>query len=449
MWLCLWQVAAVIVNNDILLAGPVEVGGALLKLMAGTGFYQVCLASLGRILTGFVLAFVLGVLLGALCYRFSVAKELFEPILSVMKSVPVASFVVLLLIWQGADNLSVWISFFVVLPNACVSTENGLKSVDFRLKEMAEVFCMDGWKKAVYIYRPAVANYLISGMEISIGMAFKSGAAAEVIGMPEYSIGERIYMSKIYLDTPGLFAWTLALIVLSFCMEKIILCLLKLCRRPVGVHKLQNRQGRQNVAADVSGQLVGIEIRQVSKAFGDNRVLSEISKNINAGDCILLMGESGIGKTTLLRMLAGLEQPDEGEITVADVSYLFQENRLLESEFTVTNIMLTNGDKGYSIEEVSKIAEEILPSECLYQKTASLSGGMKRRVALLRTLLYRMYDKDTIILLDEPFAGLDEENKRKTADFINRYRNGRTMLVATHDETDAGLLGGSIWNLQK
>ncbi len=449
IWLCLWQVAAVIVNNDILLAGPVEVGGALLKLMAGNGFYQVCLASLGRILAGFVLAFVLGVLLGALCYCSTLIKEVLEPVLSVVKSVPVASFVVLLLIWQGADNLSVWISFLVVLPNACVSTENGLKSVDIRMKEMADVFRLNGKQKALYIYRPAVVEYLISGMEISIGMAFKSGAAAEVIGMPEYSIGERIYMSKIYLDTPGLFAWTLALILLSFCMEKLILFLLGLCKRPVGVPQSKGRMCESKAKQDISGQPVEISVERISKYFGDKQVLSDVSKCVDGGSCVLLMGESGIGKTTLLRIMAGLEQPDEGKATVADISYLFQEDRLLENEFTITNIMLTTKGREFDISQVEKIAEEILPSECLYQKTASLSGGMKRRVALLRTLLYRMHDKDTLILLDEPFTGLDEENKRKTADFINRYRNGRTMIVATHDEMDADLLGGSIWNLQK
>lgn len=448
IWLCLWQAVAGIIDNDILLAGPVEVGGALLKLMADISFYQVCIASLGRILLGFVLAFAIGVLLGILCYRFLLIKEILEPVLSVVKSVPVASFVVLLLIWHGAENLSVWISFLVVLPNACVSTENGLKSVDSRLKEMAEVFKLSGIKKAIYIYRPAVIEYLISGMEISIGMAFKSGAAAEVIGMPEYSIGERIYMSKVYLDTPGLFAWTLALIVLSFCMEKLILCCLKVCKRPVAVSRFMSGQCKEKEDVGASGESVTVCIDGVSKTFGEKQVLSGVSKHVDGGTCILLMGESGIGKTTLMRMLASLEQPDEGEITLAEVSYLFQENRLLENEFTIINIMLT-ATKELSFSKAEKIATQILPAECLHQKAASLSGGMKRRTALIRTLLYRLHDKQTVLLLDEPFAGLDEENKKKTADFINRYRNGRTMIVATHDETDAKLLGGSIWNIQK
>ena len=448
IWLCLWQAVAGIVDNDILLAGPVEVGGALLKLMADVSFYQVCMASLGRILLGFILAFAIGVLLGILCYRFILIKEILEPVLSVVKSVPVASFVVLLLIWQGAENLSVWISFLVVLPNACVSTENGLKSVDSRLKEMAEVFKLSGIKKAIYIYRPAVIEYLISGMEISIGMAFKSGAAAEVIGMPEYSIGERIYMSKVYLDTPGLFAWTLALIVLSFCMEKLILCCLKICKRPVGISRFMNSQCEGKEEGVVSHEPMTVCIDKIYKIFGEKRVLSGVSKHVDGGTCILLMGESGIGKTTLLRILAGLEKPDGGEMTAAEVSYLFQEDRLLENEFTITNIMLT-AQGTLSLSETEKIATEILPAECLRQKAVSLSGGMKRRTALIRTLLYRLYDKQTVLLLDEPFAGLDEENKKKTADFINRHRNGRTMIVATHDETDAELLGGSIWNLQK
>lgn len=478
LWLALWQLAALQIDNDILLAGPAEVLKSLVNLslkplaeaLAGAyetadfSFYKICWFSLKRILLGFFLAFAAGGTFGALSYRFRLIRELGEPVLSVMKSIPVASFVVLLLIWQGSENLSIWISFFVAFPNLCVSTRSGLSAVDPKLKEMADVFDIKGIKRAVMIYRPSLLRFLRTGMEISVGMAFKSGVAAEVIGVPEYSIGERIYVSKIYLDTPGLFAWTVTLILLSFAAEKLILKLTGLLERPVkryaralpelaasGTGVCGNRQPAVHGAAETSGRetdsgaetAAAVHLSHIFKAFGDKQVLCDINADLSAGGRYLLMGPSGSGKTTLLRILAGLEQPDRGKVRRSSdrVSYLFQEDRLLENEFTITNIMLTKTRSYF------QAAAEILPPSCLKQPASQLSGGMKRRCALARALFYRIDDPAAVCLLDEPFAGLDPETKEKAAAFIKKYLNGRTLIVATHDKEDAELLGGTIWRI--
>ena len=482
MWLIIWQIAAVLIDNDILLAGPVDVGKALGRLLTTREFYQICLASMGRILAGFFLAFALGILVGGLSYAFPLAEELFKPVLSVMKSIPVASFVVLLLIWQGSENLSVWISFFVVFPNACVSMKNGLKAVDIRLLEMADIFRIHGWKRLLYIYRPTLVLFLLSGMEVCVGMAFKSGVAAEVIGVPDFSIGERIYISKVYLDTPGLFAWTIALIVLSFCVEKLILKGMSLLSNPVKAYKnryLQekHRQGdnqQKNTPERGFGDIDeegpnasdknAVVLSHIYKSFGEKEVLSDVNMEIKKGGRYMLMGPSGSGKTTLLRLIAGLEQADSGEMKgKPEAAFLFQEDRLLEKEFTITNIMLTNNgykrdgrttdkaDGGGCVPKIryGEALLEILPEGCFFLPAHTLSGGMKRRCALARTLFYEMDNEDAVCILDEPFAGLDEETKVRTAGFIKKYLMGRTLIVATHDEKDAELLGGSIWNMKK
>ncbi len=474
MWLLIWQIAATLIDNDILLAGPIEVGKTLGKLLVEKEFYGICMASVGRILAGFLLAFAGGILAGALSYAFPFIKEVLEPVLAVMKSIPVVSFVVLLLIWQGAENLSVWISFFVVFPNACVSTRNGLEAVDPGLLEMAEVFGVRGIKRLIYIYKPALVRFLLSGMEISMGMAFKSGVAAEVIGVPDFSIGERIYMSKIYLDTAGLFAWTAVLIAWSFVAEKLVLKGMSLLLRPMGAYERNNfAEGKQVIEskdADVQNEEKEeqeetdnetvkatsgvIRLSHIGKAFGEKAVLQDINMEMKKGGRYFIMGPSGSGKTTLLRILAGLERPDEGEVCpLFEVTYQFQEDRLLENEFTINNIMLTQSNKGNRRNAAGKAIqegmEEILPKDSLFAPVHSLSGGMKRRCALARALFYKQNDKDAICLLDEPFTGLDEKTKIKCAAFIEKYLNGRTLIVATHDEKDAGLLGGSIWRLTK
>ena len=195
----------------------------------------------GKISTGFLGAFLAGILTGSAACRFPFLKDLLEPVMVLVKSVPVASFVILALIWIGSRNLSVFIAFLVVFPMIYINTIAGLHSAEPQLLEMARVFHMSGWKKFRYIYWPALLPYLISGANISLGMSFKSGIAAEVIGVPDHSIGEKLYMAKIYLSTADLFAWTLVIIVISGLFEKVFIALLKAAER-------QNRAKRKRGA---------------------------------------------------------------------------------------------------------------------------------------------------------------------------------------------------------
>ena len=452
-WLVIWQVAAILIHNDILLAGPVEVFKTFIGLLGEGAFYKTCIASMGRILSGFFLAVLTGIVLGGLCYAFPFMKDMFWPVLSVLKAVPVVSFIVLLLIWQGSGQVALWVSFLVVFPNACTAAVNGFLAVDAKLKEMADLFHIRGLGRLLYLYRPAFLPFMISAMEISVGMAFKSGVAAEVIGMPQESIGERIYMSKVYLDTPALFAWTLSLVLLSFLVEKCLIKVMKLLLRPTGRYTAARlAKGSRQDETDKMGDIV---IEDISKAYGNNQVLSHFNGELKKGGRYLLMAPSGSGKTTLLRLVAGLEKPDQGTITFAEVSYLFQEERLFENELTITNIMLTTNrrNKGETnrafYEKVRKTAARLLPEECLDQPAKTLSGGMKRRCALIRTMLYEPDPESGICLLDEPFAGLDPETKKKAAAFIEEHLHGRTLVVASHDEEDAALLGGIIWNINE
>lgn len=146
-----------------------------------------------------------------------------------MKTVPVASFVILALIWTGSKNLSVFISFLVVYPMIHVNTRAGLISADRELLEMAEVFHISFIRRALYIYRTALYPYLKSACRTALGMGFKSGIAAEVIGVPDGSIGEGLYLAKIYLSTAELFAWTVVIILVSSLFEKGFLWILKKC----------------------------------------------------------------------------------------------------------------------------------------------------------------------------------------------------------------------------
>ena len=225
-WLCLWQTAALLLSNNILLTGPAETLRALWQLLQTEDFRRSVMTSFLRIGSGFLLSFAAGLLLGAAGYRFPAFGEVLSPAVSLLKSIPVASFIILALIWAGSGRLSALVAGLVVFPTIYIQTVTGLMHTDSRLLEMARVFRMPFLPRLRYLYLPALYPYLYAGLKLSLGMAWKSGIAAEIIGVPTHSIGEHLYLSKVYLETADVFAWTIVIILLSFLCEKVFLFLL-------------------------------------------------------------------------------------------------------------------------------------------------------------------------------------------------------------------------------
>ncbi len=193
-----------------------------------------------------------------------------------------------------------------------------------------------------------------------------------------------------------------------------------------------------------------ISIRNIQKAFGAKQVLRGIDYELEDDGIYCLMGPSGMGKTTLLRILMDLETPDEGSVNGLDqndIAVMFQENRLLEWMDAVDNVAVMR--KGIRDKKLKKEIEEnlkmILPADCLHQPVTQLSGGMKRRVALARAMNY----PSKLIILDEPFTGLDRDTKLEVIDYILKMRKGRILLVATHGTEDAAMLGAKIIHLEE
>lgn len=236
-WLIVWQAAGMMIDNSIIFVGPADMLASLLSQLPSGEFWLTIAYSFGKISLGFLSAFLLGILLGSASYRLPLLRELLEPVMLLMKSIPVASFVILALIWIGSKQLSVFVSFLVVLPIIYVNTIAGLKSTDRNLLEMAKVFRVPAVKKMIYIYGPALMPYLVSSCKVALAMSWKSGIAAEVIGVPAHSIGEKLYMAKIYLSTADLFAWTFVIVVISGLFEFLFLFILKAFAGKGGYHE--------------------------------------------------------------------------------------------------------------------------------------------------------------------------------------------------------------------
>ena len=229
VWLIMWQLLSAAVHNSILMAGPVESAKALMQMILTREYRNAILFSLIRIIGGFCFGSAMGISLAFISYRVRFMEDFLKPFISVLKAVPVASFVIILLIWAGNKNLSFYISSLVVMPLLYINTLGGLKATDPKLLEMAEVFRIPVLRRVRYIYLPSVYPYLYSAFQAALGMAWKSGVAAEVIGQPLGSMGNGLYQAKIYLETADLFAWTITIVVVSFLVEKLILGLMGFC----------------------------------------------------------------------------------------------------------------------------------------------------------------------------------------------------------------------------
>lgn len=221
-WLAAWQLASMAVGSRIVLVGPAEVACRLAELVLEADFWVSVGLSLGRVATGFGLAVVAGVALAAWASRSRVVEGLLAPLVGAVKAAPVASFVVLLLMWVSSRRLSVAVSFLMAFPILYTNVLAGVRQTDPALLEMADVFGVSGWARVRTVYAAQVVPYLRAGLSLAMGLSWKSGIAAEVIGLPAPSIGIHLYDAKVYLDTPDLLAWTVVIVALSVGLEALL-----------------------------------------------------------------------------------------------------------------------------------------------------------------------------------------------------------------------------------
>ncbi len=225
--LAVWQAAAMAVGIDILLVSPLAVAARLYTLLGESVFWSTVAFSMLRIAAGFLCGFTSGILLAIAAGRFPIVETLMWPYVVAIKSVPVASFIIISLIWLSNSQLAVFIAFLMVFPVIYSNVLQGIKSTDAGLKEMAMLYQVPWTRRMFYIYLPSIKPYLISACSISLGMSWKAGIAAEVIGVVNGSIGEKLYESKIYFTTSDLFAWTVVIVLISVLFEKAMLFLIR------------------------------------------------------------------------------------------------------------------------------------------------------------------------------------------------------------------------------
>lgn len=472
-WIAVWWGLALIIHNPILMATPKETIAAMGRVIIQGELFITVFHSLWPIILGLLMALGVALVTVILSHISKIVRTLLAPFVLCVKTIPVASFVIILLIWQGAERLSMWIGFLIAFPIIYTNLFQGLDEMSNNngLLRAARLFNFSGWDKFWQVYRPGLRGYFISAMKLAVGMSVKAGVAAQIIGLPDNTFGEKMYMAKIYLSTDELFAWTIYTVIFAYLLEKIILLLVRgICDMPVHI---MGATTIHNSATNNSTEHNGVILSDVDVAFGEKQVFSNLNLRILQGEKVGIMSPSGTGKTTIFNMIVGDLIPNSGQVDVQGrVSAVYQEPFLCENLNGYDNLKLV-AKKAYvkhsdklMPEEKLLSEERLLPKERLLSEeellkpVSSYSLGMKRRLAIMRAL---STDYD-ILLLDEPFASLDDENRRRAARCIReatqtsnqvtqtnnqvaqytcKYNKNKTVIIFTHNEEDIELIGGT------
>ena len=228
LWLLAWQLAAMLLaaaypHGGLLLASPLSSLMRLTELAVTAAFWRAVGWSSARIFGGFLLACVSAAALAIPAARHRRVRELLEPPVAAVKAVPVASFIILALVWLDSGRLPLFIAYLMVFPPVYLNLLEGIAQTDRQLLEMARVFRIPLLRQLRGIYLPQVLPYFRSAASLGLGLCWKAGIAAEVIGLPRGSMGERLYTAKVYFQTPDLFAWTAVIVALSAAFERLFL----------------------------------------------------------------------------------------------------------------------------------------------------------------------------------------------------------------------------------
>lgn len=426
-WLAAWMLVAALVAQPLILPGPGAVVVALLRLVCDAGTWAILAGSGARILGGLALAAVCGGVLAGVSSRSRAFARLVAPALSFVKATPVACVVVLLLIWLGSARVSIAAVFLMALPGVYFSLVEGLSQVDKPLEQMFRLHGVRGWRLFCAHTWREVLPFVLSCARAVIGMGWKAGVAAELIGMAVGTVGERIYQAKLLIETADLLAWTVLVVAASWACERVLVWLLQ-ASGPVAWRAAVRTHGhgpRRRAGAAGDGDAAEFALA-VDDCAPWAPALDGLVLNVPAGGRICVMGASGAGKTTLLALAAG---------ECAPCSMVFQDARLVESASALDNVLVC-ADAHVDASSAAALLRLLVPGIDVHACVAELSGGQRRRVEIARALL----SPGGAVILDESFTGLDAAARDATAKVVLDQLSGRTLLLATHDACDTQAL---------
>lgn len=233
-WAAVWQILYMLIDEPLFLAGPSEMLQSLAGLLGTGSTYGIVFKSTVKIIGGFLVASLLAVCTAFLAWSAPVVREGLTPLMSFAKAVPIASVIILFLAWFSSSGISVFVAGFVAFPMIYFEVLSAFDDIDGKLLEMLRVYRVSTVKRIRYVYFPAVCDRLMQSAKIAVGMCIRAGVAAELIGVPSYSLGEKLYKAKLYLEIADLFAWTVIIVAAGYVCEKILIGILGMIGHRMG-----------------------------------------------------------------------------------------------------------------------------------------------------------------------------------------------------------------------
>ncbi|MDD2421278.1 MAG: ATP-binding cassette domain-containing protein [Heliobacteriaceae bacterium] len=431
----LWKLGSLAVN-PLVLPSPEVVLACLFRLVVTPGTWELVAGTAYRALTGLVTAVGIGVLAGLVF--FPLTRHI-RPVVTVLQNIPVVSWILLGIIWFGFTDANVtFVVFVATLPVIYLNTVEGVAETDRDLLTMARSFRLPPLLQWYGLKLPSLGAFLTAGVSVAIAIMWKSVVMAELL-TARPGIGTELGLSRTYLLTDQLLAWTLLLVVLGLTTERFWRWLvyggmvLKVYRLGLQWLPLISRSRVPRMAGETAGTLRLVQVTKGYRQQGsDHQVLAGVTLELRPGDRVALVGPSGVGKTTLLGIMAGLTVPDQGRVDRGNrlPGLMFQEPRLLPWFTAEENIIFVLLPwLGYR--EARPLAQELLAKLQIPVAyfPSQLSGGMKQAVALARALS----SGGNLLLLDEPFRSSDPEQRCRMIDALTTVsRAGDILVIVTH-----------------
>ncbi|KAF2955724.1 ATP-binding cassette domain-containing protein [Marinitoga sp. 38H-ov] len=455
--IALWYLISIFTNNPLLIPFPHKVFGEMVKLFRDYTFYLDLANTFLKIIVGFFISIIIGIPIGLITGLNNNIFQIFRPMLMIIQSSPVVSYIAIAMLWFGIGFYTpVFVAFMVIFPVIVLNISEGVKSTDKKLIEMAKVFNVDNKKIILKIYFPSLIPFLKSTLNMISGSMWKSVVVGEFLA-GDRGLGVSLSFSKIALNIDRVFAYTILLAIFGMISEKILKELSRknllrntlskkvLSRKILSMNDLSKNDLSKFEMYDAKEKKDNIIITNLNKKFDNNVILSDFNIIFENSKINILLGESGIGKTTILNILSNIVEKDSGEVYIqGKIGYIFQDDRLIPWLNIIENIRLIN--ENISIMEIENYLKMLnLEKEVLYMFPYELSGGMKKRINILRAIAY----KPDIILMDEAFSSLDISNKYKIMNELLKIQNNEkfTIIMVTHDPFEVSILGENIFIL--
>lgn len=437
-----WQLLAVAMRQPELIPSVPRLLMALVELLGSTEFYQSVGCTLGRGLLGLAGSAVCAALTAWLLARHSLLEQLFRPWLTLLRSVPVISFILLALIFLNPEQLPLLIAFLTCFPLLTENFTNGLKALRPSLSLMAKQFQLSRYNRLTQIYYPQLRPFLFSGLTSAAGFGWRAIIMGEALAQCATGIGSAMKVAQNFLDVPSLLAWTVVAILISHTTDQAL--------RRLAQWQPAIRFAKPGEAHAPSGESADRQRYVRVDQLGYRYAIHGFSHLFEAGRCYGFSAPSGRGKTTLLHLLSGTLRPTEGSITPqpSPVARLFEYPELLPQLSALQNVALPLA-ACYPLHEAEAIAREALTALRLtdaqqQQHPNTLSYGQQQRVALARALAFPA----PYLMLDEPFKGADEALKQQLIRCIQRQKSRRAIIwLVSHDPDELALLADQVITL--